>query len=54
MTTPTPDDDSYPEAWRPAHLRERDRQIAAQREEFEERVAALSDTDLERIRKGDR
>lgn len=38
----------YPPQWRPSWVREK----YEQRDEFEERVANLSDTDLQRIRKG--
>jgi hypothetical protein len=44
MTEPV--DDSYPAAWRPSYIRERDQQRA----EFEIHVAALSDEELQRIR----
>ena len=52
MTT-QPDDDSYPESWKPRHIREREREETQQRREFELHVSALSDEELERIR-GDR
>jgi hypothetical protein len=45
--TEQPDDDSYPSSWKPQHVRERD----AQRAEFELHVSALSDEELERIRR---
>ena len=41
-----PPDDSYPDAWKPAHVRERD----AKRVEFETHIASLSDAEIARIR----
>ena len=48
-TTSEPIDDSYPEAWKPQYVKEREQQ----RTEFELHVSALSDEELQRIR-GDR
>ena len=45
-----PVDDSYPDAWKPHHVRERD----ALRAEFEAHVNALSVEELKRIRGEDR
>ena len=40
MSTPEPnDDDSYPEAWKPRHIRKREQEEAQQREAFETHVA---------------
>ena len=49
MSAPTPiPDDDYPTAWQPKERKQRD----AERRQFEERVAGLSDSEIERIRKG--
>lgn len=53
MTTQPADDDSYPDAWKPRHIKEREQKEARQREEFELAVAALTPEELQQIR-GDR
>ena len=40
-----PPDDSYPDAWKPAHVREHD----AKRVECETHIASLSDAEIARI-----
>ena len=46
QSTPEPTD--YPSSWKPSYIKEREQQ----RDEFEERVARLSDVEIQRIRRG--
>ena len=52
--SPEPGPIDYPDSWKPGWLKKQERERADKRAEFERSVAALPDSEIERIRGGNR